>query len=89
MKPITLTNGPFAGKTVELASQERIAMLTTQVERVLEAIGHPEALVTDESSVSDFYLEPNELEDVKTKLGVEVNRDDLIVDVATRLMGPQ
>ena len=40
--------------TMTLAQREGVAALRPWVEQVLDAVGHPEALVTDESWVSDF-----------------------------------
>jgi hypothetical protein len=38
----------------ELASQNEVNELQPQIERLLAALGHPEALVTDESTFLDF-----------------------------------
>ena len=39
---------------IEFASQDRIKYLDAYVEQVLDALGHPEAFVSDESTISDF-----------------------------------
>lgn len=40
--------------TIVLAAQDATETFSKEVDRLLEVIGHPEALVTDESWVSDF-----------------------------------
>jgi hypothetical protein len=98
-KPIKLTKGPLAGKTVELAPQARTARLEPFVQRVLDALGHPEALVTDESMISDFVphhdssgADPENMRWLTTvgrQLGMMVSYQDLIVDIAEQLQGGQ
>jgi hypothetical protein len=41
-------------ENIDLASQNEVNELQPQIERLLEALGHPEALVTDESTFLDF-----------------------------------
>lgn len=89
MKPIKLTTGRFAGKTFYMASQERVARLSEHVQRVLDALGHSEALVTDMSSVGDFNLEPDERALANAALGLALSDDMLIADVAEILAGGQ
>lgn len=40
---------------VLLCAQDQVEAFEAQVDQVLDLIGHPEALVTDESQVSDFF----------------------------------
>lgn len=42
--------------TIKFASQELVDEYTPEIERILEVIEHPEALVTDESRLADFYV---------------------------------
>jgi hypothetical protein len=62
-----------------------------EIDRILRALGHPEAMVTDESLLCDFPLRDDEdvplpwLTDVEIDLGVRVRRDDYLVDVAQRM----
>ncbi len=81
-----------------LASQDKTDKLQPYIDRVVAALGHKEALVTDESYVSDFltiYFEGNlkmknirekELQKACKKLKIEINKNELITDVAKRLM---
>ena len=85
MKPFTLTEGPLKGYTVEMASTEQIAHFTHEVDAFLAAIGLDWALVTDESSVSDFGLTPEEEAEAGAILGIPVLHMDRVIDVAVRL----
>ena len=75
----------------ELASQEECDQLEPYVDRVLVALGHPEALVTDESYVSDFLCffdkieAEEELKEARRKLGISFDIKDSVVDVASKL----
>lgn len=67
----------------ELAPQDKVFEFEYEVGLILETLGHPEALVTDESKISDFREETDEIAEL---LGVEVNREDYIWQVAERLI---
>lgn len=78
---------------LETESCVRVVDLWPQVKRALNALGHPEAMVTDESRVSDFAdfgggggVTPRGLaRAAKSRLGVRVRAQDRVVDVAQRL----
>jgi len=59
--------------------------MESSVELVLNALGHPEALVTDLSTVGDFGLDAEERFAASAKLGVALSDDDYIYEVAQRL----
>ena len=68
---------------VEMASQDSVNELEPYVDEVLEALGHPEALVTDESTLSDFFDifgskedREKEFQDFKERVGVDIGTDD-------------
>ena len=67
---------------IVFAPQDWVRTLKSEVDKVLEAVGHPEAWVSDESLVSDFG-EP--LDEISKKLGVSVERSDFIWQVAAKL----
>lgn len=69
------------------AKSTRRETLRPWVAKVLEAIGHPEAFVTDESMVADFFFEDcaERVEEVSKKLGVRVLPRDYVIDVANRV----
>lgn len=70
---------------VELASTVLVETLELYVERVLTALGHPEALVTDLSTIGDFGLEDDERSAASATLGVALSDADFIYEVAQRL----
>lgn len=68
-------------------------MLREYVNIVLEAVGHPEAYVTDESSIWDFHPMKKGQEDwlkkVSEKLGFEVTTKDYLWEVAEQVRAKQ
>jgi hypothetical protein len=53
--PIKLTYGPFHGITIDLTPQEKLSFVPEMEEHFLsQVLKHPEALITDESRISDF-----------------------------------
>lgn len=95
-EPFKITKGPFKGKTVHIAPQDRVTRLSEYIDQVLEILDHPLALVTDESSVGDFidfdYIEEERQQEIvklSKKFGFEVTSDSLLVDIAEKLQGGQ
>ena len=78
-------------RKIELASQDEVDYLESYIDIVLEALGHPEALVTDESYISDFLCVCNkeeaekELAEASSKLDLTFEKKDSVVSVARRL----
>jgi len=76
---------------VEWASRDEALELELYIYQVVKALGHPEALVTDESYVSDFLCvvdtnEANlELSKACLKLGMTFDKKELVISVARRL----
>ena len=70
---------------IELASTVLVDALEPYVERVLKALSHPEAMVTDLSTISDFGLDNDELSTASTRLEVTLSDTDYIYEVAQRL----
>ena len=70
----------------------RVDALAPQVQRVLDAIGHPTAFVTDGSVVGRFLrvqVDPVAVLDGASKaLGVPISEDDHLWEVAERLLEP-
>lgn len=75
----------FDEKKISLAPQTNIEKLWPEVERILEAVDHPEALVTDESRIGDFPVDGEDAEEIAEELGVPVSPGDYIIVVAQRL----
>ena len=70
---------------VEYVHRDAMQTLTPHVNRVLDAIGHPEAWVGDDSTMGDFGLSRDELALVGQMLGLSVGEDDYLYAVAFRL----
>jgi len=75
---------------VEYASRDRVTILLPWVKKVLEAVGHPEAFVTNRSMLSDFWsMDKAEraalAAETGKKLGIRVEPGDYVVDVASKL----
>lgn len=79
---------------IGFAPQDKVETLYPYVDQVMKALGHPEALVTDWSSVADFFrgtpdnlTEADErlLENLRETLGITVEAKSLIVDIAAQL----
>jgi hypothetical protein len=70
---------------IVLAEQDYTNMFQAEIGVVLRALGHPEALVTDMSTVSDFFLTRKELKSASKRLGVPVLEDDYVWGVARRI----
>jgi hypothetical protein len=71
---------------VHLAGQHEVDVFGEELKLILDVLGHPEALVTDLSSVSDFgRRNKRRLYRISRTLGVPVGWDDLLVDIAARM----
>ena len=86
-----LTEGPFKGKTVVMAPQDRVDEYAEGIAQILDALGHPDSLVTDESTFGDFWMTRGaeaeaELDAVEAKLGIKVRFADRLVDAAAMLL---
>jgi len=76
----------------ESAAQDNVGKLQPYVDRILEALGHPEAFVTDESIVGDFINVFSSKEEryvvvaqLSSKLGLVIETKDYIYKIAERL----
>ena len=72
---------------IEYAKSTRTERIRPWISKVLEAVGHPEAFVTDESKIGDFFSsdEAEKAVEIAKKLGVSVAMRDHVVDVANRI----
>ena len=89
-------------KKIKFAERDHIKYLESYVQKVLEILGHPEALVSDLSIIGDFmgysdYFKNNitincdkqnkeQLQKISDQLGFEVKNDDYIWEVAKKLL---
>ena len=78
----------------ELAAQDKVNELRPYIDKILKALGHSEALVTDESYITDFmpFLGSMGGKEVfekfskkMKKMGIEVKLEDSVIEVAERL----
>lgn len=76
-------------KKIIVASQDRAALVSEQIDKILEAIDISCAMVTDESQLYDFPVEEEECKEISEKLGVEVELSDRIVNIAERMLRKQ
>ena len=79
-------------KKIELASQDKYTFLQPYIDKILKALGHSDALVTDESYVTDFLdvfatvaEKEKMLKKLSKKLKVEVSVRDYVWQVAERM----
>jgi hypothetical protein len=76
----------------QLANQDKIKELQPYIDKVLKALGHSEALVTDESMVADFVnvfsgksAVLKDLKKISKKLNFSVSSSDYIWQVAEKV----
>jgi len=83
--------GRLKEKKVMLASQDKVDSLQYEREEILQVIGHPEALIIDESSIRDFTgSEVNAGTELVVRIeegfGIDVTDvRELLVDLAARV----
>jgi hypothetical protein len=82
----------FSKAKIISAPVSKIEEVETMVDSILEAIGHSDAYVTDESMMSDFFEygldkreHHKELERIREVLGVNVSLGDYLYEIALRM----
>jgi len=84
-----MTGGLMEEQTFEPTPGDQVRQYRREIDRILEALGHPEAFVTDESILDDFPL--REIDDgptlieLQAEFGIRVRPQDRLVDIARRL----
>lgn len=73
-----------------IITQDKVEALQPYIDEILEAIGYPEALVTDESSVYDFgcfsdTLEHQLIQKIRGAFGLTVGAHEPFVVVAEKI----
>ena len=71
--------------SLELAPRHAVEAFWPEVERVLDALGYPGALVTDESIVADFGLSDAAVRGAAFRLRIPIAQDDHLYALAFRL----
>lgn len=77
----------FKGKKIVAAPQTDTIKYGREMACILDAIGHPEAFVTDMSSIGDFCLDEPEIKQLTIDFGFEVKESDLLIEIAKQLYG--
>lgn len=70
---------------IALASSSLTEMLQPWVDKILQALGFEEALVTDLSSISDFSPTKDELRQASNLLGIELSSKMYLWEAAGHL----
>lgn len=81
---------------IEMASTDNVTKYQREITVILKILGHPEALVSDESSVWDFLShfgdkEENKkynqklLDKISCRLAIDVKSGDLLINIAKRI----
>ena len=78
--------------TFELGDEHLTSEYGTEVSLILSVLGQidfelGQAVVTDESKFSDFDLSDEELDELSTELGANVDHGDLLTDIAKKMRG--
>lgn len=71
--------------TIVIADQEMVDIYEAEVNRILAALGHPEALVTDLSQVFDFGDDEEAAADLNELMGRAVGLGEHIWKLAAEL----
>ena len=70
---------------IVIADQEMVDVYEAEVNRILAALGHPEALVTDLSQVFDFGEDEEAAADLDKLMGRAVNAGEHLWKLAAEL----
>src|SRR5437870_5138684 len=84
---LEITRGPLKGKKVTFAPRDETESFHYELEEILDVIGHPEALITDWSSVSDFFGDDQDaLMRISEVFAIDVtDPKERLVDLAKRI----
>lgn len=72
----------FKDYKFEMAETDQTEDYWEQIDAILDALDHPEALVTDLSSFGDFMLDEDELKCLSEKFEMEIKEETLLINVA-------
>lgn len=77
-------------KKITKAPQSKLSKRKSNiVQSVLNMLDHPEAFITDLSTVGDFPCSPNKLKAWSKHLGFKIKETDYIVDVVLKYQDKQ
>lgn len=74
------------GKKIRQAPREKVEKYESLIAEILEVLGHPEAWVSDLSTIGDFDLTPGELEVASQILGASLSEEMLLVEIAEEIV---
>ena len=90
-KENTMEKFDISKSKISFASSDRIDLYREEEDCVLRFLNHPEAMVTDLSTVGDFVMnyddeeDSKELAELSKKLGFEVQLNTTLVDICEKL----
>ena len=78
--------------TLDWSDEHLISEYGTEITLILGVLGQidydlGQAIVTDESKFSDFDLSDEELDELSTELGANIDHGDLLTDIAKKMRG--
>lgn len=90
-KEFEIKDGPLKGKKISMAPQDDTENFQYELEEILDVIGHPDALITDWSSIGDFFgSDDDDLAECQRRIaqafGLDVpSAKERLVDLAKRV----
>lgn len=85
MTDTIIESGELKNMKVGFAGGKKVDQLKKYVDIVMDAMGIREAWLSDLSTISDFCLRDLEVADMRIHLGVDVDHDDYIWQIAERV----
>lgn len=70
---------------IEIADQDLVKQYQEEVNQILDIVGHPEALVTDESWLSDFPIDDEMIRQLGELVKGKIEPNECLVDIARRM----
>jgi hypothetical protein len=71
-------------KKITFASRGKVSKYEEELHKILKLLGHPEALITDLSSIGDFAPKKSTIKKIEKLIGDIVLETDLLVDIASK-----
>ena len=71
-------------KKITFASRKKVSKYEEELHKILKLLGHPEALITDLSSIGDFAPKKSTIKKIEKLIGDTVLEADLLVDIAKK-----
>ena len=80
--------------TLDWSDEHLISEYGTEITLILGVLGQidydlGQAIVTDESKFSDFDLSDEELDELSTELGANIDHGDLLMEIAKKMRGEE